>query len=195
MRLLSIVLLVLLVTCPVHAQEEEEVIELGEDDFEVLDEEAGDVEEEGAGEDGPAGARRFVGRLHPAMTHFGIAWAALAFPFALARTRWKGLGRADLAVVAAALSGSSAAALTGWMHAPDVMSRPGVELLVEIHQWTAFGVVGLLAAALVLRIVMDGNGSRPLKAVYLVLLALVLGLVLFVGHMGGKITFGEDFLF
>ena len=174
------------------ASAQDEVIVLDEEDFEVIE----DVEveqEPDSGEDS-LGSRRWLGRLHPPLVHFGVAWAVLAFPFALARIRWPSLGRADLVVVALSVAGTGASALTGWLHAPDVLGRPGVEPLVELHELTAFVCVGLLAAALVLRLVMQRKDSRPVRALYLVLLALVTGLALFVGHLGGQITFGEGFL-
>jgi len=175
---------------PAGAQDEE--IELDDGDFEVIED--GDVEQEGDGLEESPGARRLLGRLHPPLVHFGVAWAVLAFPFALARVRWPSLGRADLVVIALAVSATAASALSGWLHAPDVLGRPGIEPLVELHERTAFACVGLLSAALVLRLVLERKDSRALRAVTLVLLALVLGLVLYVGHQGGQITFGEGFL-
>ncbi len=177
---------------PAGAQDDEIVLEEG--DFEVIED--GEVEQESGEASGEEslGPRRWLGRLHPPLVHFGVAWAVLAFPFALARIRWPALGRADLVVVALSLAGAGAAALTGWLHAPDVMSRPGVEPLVELHETIAFVCVGLLAAALVLRLVLERKDSRPVRVVYLVLLALVTGLVLYAGHLGGQITFGEGFL-
>lgn len=176
---------------PAVAQDEE--IVLDDDDFEVIE----DVEVEQGQEDAPEerpGVRRLLGRLHPPLVHFGVAWAVLAFPFALARIRWPSMGRTDLALVALAVAGTAASALTGWLHAPDVMGRPGIEPLVERHEWTALACVGLLCAALVLRLVQERKDARPVRAATLVLLALVLVLVLYAGHLGGQITFGEGFL-
>lgn len=179
----------LLVACalaaglPARAQVEEIVLD---DDIEILE----DVE---AGEG--LGPRRWLGRLHPPLVHFGVAWAVLAFPFALARLRWPSLGRTDLVVTALALAGAAASALTGWLHSPDVMGRPGIEPLVTLHERTAYVLVGLLAAALALRIVQERRDSRAVRVAGPVLLALAMGLVLWVGHLGGRITFGEGFPF
>jgi uncharacterized membrane protein len=193
MRLLLPALLVVSAPLAAAAQDEEEAIELREDDFEVIEE--GDAIVLQEQEQEAPGPRRLIGRLHPATTHFGIAWAVLAFAFALARIRFEGLGRADLAVAAAALAGAAIAALTGWIHAPDVMGRPGVAAIVELHRWTAIAVVGLLASALVARLLWERRPRRFLRVVYLVLLALAAGLVLYAGHLGGGITFGEGFVF
>jgi uncharacterized membrane protein len=183
----------LALACALPASAQDDEIVLDDDDFEVIEDLEVEQEEGDGPEDSP-GVRRLLGRLHPPLVHFGVAWTVLAFPFALARIRWPGLGRTDLVVVALSLAGAAVAALTGWLHAPDVMGRPGIEPLVELHERTAFASVGLLAAALVLRLVMQKRDSRPLRVAYLVLLALVMGLVLYVGHQGGQITFGEDFL-
>ncbi|MBW2260604.1 MAG: DUF2231 domain-containing protein [Deltaproteobacteria bacterium] len=182
-----------LATAAGAAAQDGEIV-LDDEDFEVIEDvEVEDEQGQESGEDS-LGPRRRLGRLHPPLVHFGVAWAVLAFPFALARIRWPSLGRADLVVVALSAAGAGASALTGWLHAPDVLSRPGVEPLVELHEKTALASVGLLAAALVLRLVMEKRDSRPVRAAYLVLLALVMGLVLYVGHLGGEITFGEGFL-
>jgi uncharacterized membrane protein len=187
----------LLVACalagalPAGAQDEEIVLDEG--DFEVIE----DVEVEQEAEQEQQedlGTRRWLGRLHPPLVHFGVGWAVLAFPFALARIRWPSTGRTDLVVIALAVVGTAASALTGWLHAPDVMGRPGIEPLVERHEWTALACVALLCAALVLRLVQERKDARPVRAATLVLLALVLVLVLYAGHLGGQITFGEGFL-
>jgi uncharacterized membrane protein len=186
----SIVLALLVAPSPSRAQEE---VQLGDDDVEVLDD--SDVEVDAGEEaDAPKGPGRLVGRLHPPIVHFAVAWAVLALPFAMARLRWPGLGRADLVVVAGAAAAACAAVLTGWLHAPDVMARPGIEPLVEAHERSAFALTGLLAAALVVRIVMERRDAKAVRTVYLALLAAVLGLVTYVGHLGGRITFGEGFL-
>lgn len=187
-------LLVLALAAGLPAGAQDEEIVLDDDDFEVIEDVEVEQEDDGASGDEGLGPRRWLGRLHPPLVHFGVAWAVLAFPFALARIRWPALGRADLAVVALSVAGTGASALTGWLHAPDVLARPGVEPLVELHEMTALACVGLLAAALVLRIVLEKRDARPVRAVYLVLLALVTGLVLYAGHLGGQITFGEGFL-
>jgi uncharacterized membrane protein len=170
----------------------QEQIELGDDEFEVIED--GEVAGEEEGEEADGGTRRLLGRLHPPLVHFGIAWAVLALPLALARLRFEGLGRVDLAVTAAGAAGVAVAVVTGWLHAPDVMGRPDVHGLVELHEIMGFATLGVLVLALVARCVMERRWSRPMAALYAVLLAASLVLVLVTGHLGGKITFGEDFL-
>jgi uncharacterized membrane protein len=171
------------------------VVELGDDDVEVLDDGTGGGQDAAveAGDEGLSPGR-LVGRLHPATIHFGIAWAVLALPLALARMRWRGLGRTDLVVTAAAVAGAGVAVATGLIHAPDVSSRPGIADLVELHEHLALATLGVLSAALVARVVLDRKVLRALQVIYVILLAAALGLVLVTGHMGGKITFGEGFL-
>ena len=187
-----VVALIVAMAAGVSAQDEE--IVLDDEDFEVIEDVEAEQEEELDSGEESLGPRRWLGRLHPPLVHFGVAWAVLAFPFALARIRWPALGRADLAVVALSVAAAGAAVLTGWLHAPDVLSRPDIEPLVELHEWTAFTSLGLLASALVLRLVMQKKDSRLVRVLYLVLLALVTGFILYVGHLGGQITFGEGFL-
>jgi len=171
--------------------EEEQVVEPGEDDVEIIDD--GSAEPPGdAGE--PLGLRRTLGRFHPPLVHFGVAWAVLVFPFALARVLRPGLGRADLAVVAAAVAGGAVSALTGLLHAPDLESAPGMHGTIELHETMALVTLGVLAAALVLRMVLERRWMKPLAIAYAAAGAIALGLVLYVGHLGGEITFGKDFL-
>lgn len=170
----------------------QEQIELGDGEFEVIGEDETAEGQEGEETDG--GTRRILGRFHPPLVHFGIAWAVLAFPLALARMRFKGLGRVDLAVTAAGAAGVAVAVVTGWLHAPDVMGRPDVHALVELHEVMGLATLGVLVLALVARCVMERRWARPLVGLYAVLLAASLVLVLVTGHLGGKITFGEEFL-
>ncbi len=171
------------------------MIELGEGDFEV-------VEDDGApdgvpGEDGGAaagGARGIVGRMHPPIVHFAVAWAVLLLPFGIARLKNDRLGRIDLWLVASSTAAAGAAVVTGLAHEADVASRPGVHELVERHEAAGIAALVMLALALAARILMERVGSKPLRIAYVALLAGIALAVLVAGHLGGSITFGEGFL-
>jgi len=180
--------------------QDDEVVVLDDDDIEVLDDDDIEVLDEGevdvGGEDGSrSGPLRLLGRFHPPIVHFAVAWSVLAFPFALARLRWKNLGKTDFVIVSISVAAASGAVVTGMLHAPEVMQRPGIRDLVELHEHAGQAVLGLLVAALVLRVIIQRRETRAVMFAYLALLAVVFGVVLWVGHLGGAITFGEGFLF
>ena len=193
---LMLAALLVLVSADVLAHQQE-VEELHEGDFEVLSEtvEAPEGDGEAGERNEKMGLGKWMGRLHPSLVHFAVAWAFLMLPLALARTRRAQLGRLDLWVLVGAVAAAAAAVTTGLLHAPAVMGRPGIEPLVEDHEHAGIALLVLLSSALVVRVAMERAKMRILGILYVAILAAGAGLVLYVGHLGGGITYGTDFLF
>lgn len=196
--LMSVLLLLMLTRPPGADAQDDTVVELGEDDFEIIaetDDGAEDVEVTGEAEEESMGTKKRLGRFHPPIVHFAVAWSFLMLPLALARVLRERLGRLDMWVLAGTVAAAAAAVSTGLLHAPAVMSRPDIEELVELHEHTGIALLAILGAGLVVRILWDRLKVEPLKWLYLLLMTASAILVLVVGHLGGSITFGENFLF
>jgi uncharacterized membrane protein len=137
-----------------------------------------------------------VGRMHPAMVHFPIAWLVLLLlvdlrTLALQRAGWERLGLYVLAGTALAFATAS---LSGWLRAEELPRSPPTATLLEAHHLLAYSAGGVLLAALLLRLARKNRLEGPWRWLYLALLASATGLVLWAGHRGAKLVYGADFL-
>ncbi|MEM0913267.1 MAG: c-type cytochrome domain-containing protein [Planctomycetota bacterium] len=126
----------------------------------------------------------FLGRFHPLVVHlpigFLVALAVIAVCFR--RATVKAPERVLLALLAVSCA---LAALLGWLLAADGGYNPDI---LFRHRWLGIGVAAGSLACLVLHCL-----SR-FKAYLVVLLVTLLGVGL-VGHDGGSLTHGSDYLF
>ncbi len=153
---------------------------------------AGDADADAGGR--PSGMVELIGRLHPPIVHFAIAWSVLALPFAILRLRRPQTGRIDLAVLAAATVAAAAAVATGIVHSGPFESNPQMKALVDPHEAAGIAALAMLTVALLIRIVLEKRWIQALAWAYAILLGALLVLVPLVGHLGGRMTFGPGFL-
>jgi uncharacterized membrane protein len=128
----------------------------------------------------------WFGRFHPALVHLpiGILIAAAIFHWIAAkRPDWKGASVVPSLYLLGFLA-ASVAAFAGWMLAQEGGYQ---QETIFWHRWLG---ISLVVVSLVLWR-LNRNASTVSKP--WLSLALVLGL-LWVGHLGGKMTHGEDYL-
>jgi len=163
----------------------EEIEELESfDDFEIVD------------ADPEPGLLDMVGRLHPALVHFPIGWITLVLLFdllALVLGR-RELDTASLWVLGLGLLAFVPAIVTGLLRADSVSVSAGIYYPVAEHRNLAFLVLLIGAAALFTRWKARHNFSGAIRWVYLAMIAAATALIGLVGHLGGKMVYGENFL-
>ena len=171
--------------------EEVEEIEEIEEIEEVAPAVVGDAAAEPQG-----GTWELVGRLHPSLVHFPIAWLLLLvlldlFTFALRREALAPVGLGLLGLTA--LSFVPAVA-TGLLRGEVLEEQAALHDLVETHETLMLVTAGLVAAALVLRLARRDRLTGASRAVYLGLIVGAAALVAVGAHWGGKIVFGPGAL-
>lgn len=142
---------------------------------------------------------RFVGRTHPMVVHFPIALLTVAAIVEVVRVAQRRtlLSPTVLICLLFATLGSAHAVAAGWLNASNE-PHSGVEDLMETHRWVgvAAGVLSLLGLALYWNAGRKpfpaGRGIRAAATMVIIAGAGVVGLA---GHLGGSITYGEDYLF
>jgi uncharacterized membrane protein len=161
-------------------------------------EQIGDVQTvtPGEGEGKPTGFSDLVGRLHPALVHFPIAWlVGLAFidfvGLVLGRETWQ---RPGLFVLAGTVLSLLPTAATGLMRAVHMPSDAAVHALLVTHRTLNFAVTGLVVAALSLRLLRQNRLRRWSRIAYLGLVFAATGLVLVAADFGGRMVYGPDYL-
>lgn len=143
---------------------------------------------------------QFAGKLHPAIVHFPIAFvagAALVELWQFRRNRKNNyFSPSSTARVLAGLGAVSAgtAVAAGFACAESAGHTGSTAPLLDDHR--TLGVVACAAA--VLAVVAGAVASRSATSgryyIYQILLSLSALLVLFAGHDGGRLVFGEDYL-
>lgn len=136
----------------------------------------------------------WLGRFHPVIVHFPIAFSILAaLAAALGRLRASEPFRhtARIAMHGAAIT-AIPAILLGWF-AAAATPHPGLETVLAWHRWlgTAAGA-GLIAVAVCTELAHRQVNRSPwswLAVAGSALIALVVGIV---GHLGGILIFGPD---
>lgn len=148
-------------------------------------------------DDGPeVDAGSPLGRLHPLVVHFPIALLTVAFlaeVLSLVRLgKHRGTVRFCLWV---GVLGAFAASWLGWALG-DLQPRSGSSgQLMERHRWYAVGTLGVAVLALIaaeLRARRKNAGLLGSLAPLLLLLGSLL--VSWTGHLGGKLSYGVDWL-
>jgi uncharacterized membrane protein len=135
-----------------------------------------------------------VGKLHPLLVHFPIAWLLLlglvdGLTFGLRRERW---ARAGLWLLALAVLSAVPTVVTGLLRASHVQDPKLVEELVE-HRNLGLLTLGAATLALVLRLIRRNELGGPWRLAYLALIAAAVGLVIATGHHGGMLVYGENY--
>ena len=194
-RILTILALFLVIAiasplAPSTAQEvgddgTEEIEELDSfDDFEIVE------------ADPEPGVKELAGRMHPALVHFPIGWITLVLlldllTFVLGRRE---LEAAGLWVLAFGVLAFIPAAVTGLLRADSLTVSAGIYYPVELHRNLAFLVLLICLIALVTRFRARKNLTGVVQWLYLAMMVAAAGLIGFVGHLGGKMVYGENFL-
>jgi uncharacterized membrane protein len=137
-----------------------------------------------------------VGRMHPAVVHFPIGWMVLLLAvegvaFLTGNAEWS---RAGFVLLAAAAASFVPAAVTGFLRASAMGSDPEFVATMVLHRNLNIGAAAACFIALALRFAGRGNFRGPSRLAYLLLVALGTFLVLFAGHLCGKMVFGKDYL-
>ncbi|MFT4542105.1 MAG: putative membrane protein/mono/diheme cytochrome c family protein [Planctomycetota bacterium] len=150
----------------------------GRDDSKSVGESAGSASEQ------LAPMLRWGGRFHPLLVHFPIALLSLAplvelLSILLGTSRLKDV--ASFCLIVGAITAVKAAVL-GWFLSYEVSQKGDLDL----HRWLGVGTAGL---AVLLAIAVFRKPGWRLPG--MVLLAL---LVAFTGHIGGELSWGEDWL-
>jgi uncharacterized membrane protein len=144
----------------------------------------------------PQGFADLVGRLHPALVHFPLAWlvglAVVDFvAFILRRTSWATCG---LPVLGGTVLGLIAAAGTGLLRAAHMFMDASDHAVMVKHRTLNFVVAGLCVVALGLRGLRRDQFQGRTRIVYLVLIFAATVLVLISGSLGGRLVYGPDYL-
>lgn len=194
-RVLSLVVLFLVVlfTLAVAPAVAQEVQENGTEEIEELDSfEDFEIVEA----DLSPGPTELAGRMHPAMVHFPIGWITLVllldlltFVFGRRELEPAGLWALVLGVLAFV-----PAVATGLLRAGYITVSAGIYHPVETHRNLAFLVLLICLAALAIRWKTRKSLTGVVQWVYLAMIAAAAGLIGFVGHLGGKMVYGENFL-
>jgi len=128
----------------------------------------------------------FVGRLHPLLVHLPIGFLVLLLAMEVAARFPRGKHLADCSGFVAGLTVpvAFAAAACGWL-----LSRGGDfdPTLLAWHRWTGLGLAAASALVFALRRL---NARRA----YRLALGATAGLLVIVGHLGGSLTHGRDYL-
>jgi uncharacterized membrane protein/mono/diheme cytochrome c family protein len=137
-----------------------------------------------------------LGRLHPLLLHFPIALLLTAALLELlgGGRRSPAFVRATLLCLAVGSLGALLAAASGWYLAEfrSVSSRQASTLLW--HRWGGVGVAGVAVLALLTGLLARNQVSGLLLALFRGLL-LVVGITTgLVAHLGGQLTWGEEWL-
>ncbi len=137
---------------------------------------------------------QFLGRLHPLLIHFPIAF--LIGAGALELLRWRRARPSEAGIVCLLLgsAGALAAALTGWLFAAH--DPPGMGDVLERHRWTGVAVAAVASATsvLALRWRTSAGASAGLATTVRLGMLVSLALVAYSAHLGGKMIYGEGFV-
>ncbi|MDD5011642.1 MAG: hypothetical protein PHQ00_05925 [Phycisphaerae bacterium] len=137
-----------------------------------------------------------IGRFHPAIVHFPIAWITLlvlldfmGFAKGSLECRKWGIYILGLTVISAI-----PAVFTGFLRGGVVEQVPEIHGLVEAHEAVMLSFTVVTAIAFAVRLSRKNELTGAYKLIYLALLGIAGLLVMIGGHLGGKLVFGPDYL-
>lgn len=139
--------------------------------------------------------RDFLGRLHPVSVHFPIAlfvlagFCELAFAFT-GRDFLRASAGFNLAL-GWALGGAAAA--LGWINAASNGTVDHSALLSQ-HRWSAIALMVVASTALVIWPWKGNPVSKGRTAAARIILGITVILTVLVGHLGGSLVFGANYL-
>jgi uncharacterized membrane protein len=138
-------------------------------------------------------AAGLLGRFHPALVHFPIAWVFLLQLVEITalitrREEWRKMGL--FVLILACLSFVPAAA-TGFLRAASVSSDPEFRALMLTHRNLNIAAALVCMGALALRLGFPRQFESRLHWLYLLLLSVCVILLFIAGHLGGKMVFGQ----
>jgi len=161
-------------------------------------EEIGDVQIVSPGEavGKPSGPADLIGRLHPALVHFPIAWLlgltiVDCIGIIFKREAWR---RAGIFVLVATALSLLPAAATGFLRAGHIAQDPPMHALLVTHRALNIAVVALVLAALSIRAIRRNNMQRWWRFAYLALIFSAAGSVLLAADFGGRMVYGPNYL-
>lgn len=144
---------------------------------------------------GPVGGglSAVIGRFHPALVHFPIAWLVLLLLVELAMLvpRW-GQGT-DLGRWLAPLTLASflPAAFAGFFRAAELAGKQAAAAPIAAHRDLALIAAGLVLGAVLIRLCRRNHLAGAHRALYLLLVGAALATLAVAGHLGGKLAHGQ----
>ena len=144
----------------------------------------------------PSGLFDLMGRLHPALVHFPIAWlvglALVDFVgLILKRATWQ---RAGIFVLAGTVLSLVPTAATGLLRAAHMEFDANLRALLVVHRTLNLVVAGLLLVALALRLARRNRLDGWWRRAYLVVVFAATGVVLVAADFGGRMVYGPNYL-
>lgn len=148
--------------------------------------------EEIEGEQSSSTLTALLGELHPAVIHFPIAWMALLGLLEIInlfrqRPTWHRAGGYLLFLTVLSLI---PAVTTGWLQSGRLIFAEPYLSILEWHRNLNFLSTALLLAALLIRPKQLIDRCSRSGIIYLVLVGVTTALVLFSGHLGGRLVHG-----
>lgn len=141
---------------------------------------------------GPTSFGDLVGRLHPAVVHFPIAWLLLLLIVEIVGVRrpaWHGAG---LWMLLATLLTCMGAILTGLLRASHLRAGSEAAQFVNLHRNLNLAMTLTLLLALAVRLLADRQAWG--KWTYRALILTATALVLLAANLGGKMVYGANYL-
>lgn len=138
--------------------------------------------------------KRLIGRLHPVLVHFPIAFLLLAAGSEWCAALFKKQQARIVAIVTLWIGSISSilAAISGWTLASGKrFTGEDAELLLN-HRWLGVSVVA--TAVITLGVFYFFKTHKWRDAIYLILLTILAVLVVLTGHYGGSLIYGAEYL-
>lgn len=156
----------------------------------------GAVSEEDEEEGGAKTWPEFFGRLHLVAVHFPIALVVMAAFFEVLglMVYRQALGATTRALLWVSAPCSMCTAAAGWVLASFESYSGEMGRIVFLHRWGGISLAVLLALTLILREKAERGGGERLRWVYRFGLLAAAVLTLLVGHWGGELVHGPEFM-
>ena len=137
-----------------------------------------------------------IGRFHVLLVHFPIALglAAAVADLLWVITRRMLFRQAAVYCLAGALIAAPFVVTTGWLRLNKMHLPPDMADVAEDHEHAGFATLGIVIGAAVARGVWRRTQNKWVLRLYGVLMAALVVSVSITAHLGGKITFGVDYL-
>ena len=139
------------------------------------------------------------GFLHPAVTHFPIAFFLLGGGFVVLGWKWPSVGtQIPLACLLLGACTAVAATLMGWSFAIQEGYGGSWNIFdwdreIDVHRWSGVIVAIVSSVCAIIALVALWKDSQTLTTVWKIGLLLCAGMVGAVGHQGGELNYGKDF--